>query len=176
VYPVFESIDISPLTRVRPAPLRQTRFVLDMHLGRLAAYLRLLGFDTWYQSHSRDEDLARASQDEHRILLTRDRGLLKRAAVTHGHLMRETFPRRQLAEVVERFDLYRSVALFTRCLRCNTPLRSARAESVADRLPERTRRLHTEFFECDTCRRVYWKGSHYARMRKMIGEVLKIAS
>jgi uncharacterized protein with PIN domain len=173
VYPVFESIDIAPVARVRPEPLRQTRFVLDTHLGRLAAYLRMLGFDTQYDNHASDQDLARTSRDEHRILLTRDRGLLKRSAVTHGHLMRETSPRRQLAEVVERFDLHRSIALFTRCLRCNTPLHEVAKESVAGRLPERTRQLHSDFLICDTCGRVYWYGSHYQRMRRMVSEVMK---
>jgi uncharacterized protein with PIN domain/sulfur carrier protein ThiS len=173
VYPVFEALDIAPVARVRPLPLRETRFILDAHLGRLAAYLRMLGFDTLYDNAAADQDLARLSRDEHRILLTRDRGLLKRSAVTHGHLMRETAPRRQLAEVVERFDLYRSVALFARCLRCNTPLRAADRQSIAGRLPERTRLLHTEFLTCPTCRRVYWKGSHYTRMQKMIRGILE---
>lgn len=175
VYPVFEAIDISPVARVRPAPLRQTRFVLDGHLGRLAAYLRMLGFDTVYQTHCPDEDLARISRDEHRILLTRDVGLLKRSAVTHGHWMRETRPRLQLAEVVERFDLYNSIAGFTRCLRCNTLLDSVEKESIAARLDERTRNLHTEFFTCRTCRRIYWKGSHYQRMQKLIAETVNRA-
>jgi len=175
VYPVFESIDISPVARVRPEPLRQTRFILDSHLGRLAAYLRALGFDTRYENHSPDEDLARISRDEHRILLTRDAGLLKRSAVTHGHLMRETSPRLQLAEVVERFDLRRSVALFTRCLRCNTPLDAVDKDSIAARLPARTRHLYTEFLTCPSCGRIYWKGSHYKRMQKMISEALNLA-
>jgi uncharacterized protein with PIN domain/sulfur carrier protein ThiS len=172
VYPMFESIDIAPVARVRPTPLRETRFVLDMHLGRLAAYLRMLGFDTWYGNQLADQELAAISRDERRILLTRDRGLLKRSAVTHGHLMRETSPRRQLAEVVERFDLYRSVALFTRCLRCNTRLDPVDKESVAGRLPERTRQIHTQFLMCATCGRIYWKGSHYERMRRMIRQIL----
>lgn len=172
VYPVFESIDISPVARVRPEPLRQTRFVLDTHLGRLAAYLRALGFDTQYQNHCPDRDLARISRDEHRILLTRDAGLLKRSAVTHGHLMRETRPHLQLAEVVERFDLRRSIALFTRCLCCNTPLHAAGKESIAQRLPDRTRNLYTEFLTCQTCGRIYWKGSHYERMRRMIAAAI----
>ena len=175
VYPVFEAIDISPLARVRPGPLRQMRFVLDGHLGRLAAYLRMLGFDTAYQNHCRDEELARISRDEHRILLTRDVGLLKRSAVTHGHWMRETRPRLQLAEVVERFDLYGSIASFTRCLRCNTLLESVKKESIAARLDERTRSLHTEFFTCRTCNRIYWKGSHYERMQRLIGELAERA-
>lgn len=175
VYPVFESIDISPVARVRPEPLRQTRFVLDTHLGRLAAYLRILGFDTVYQNHCTDEDLARISRDEHRILLTRDIGLLKRSAVTHGHWMRATRPRLQLAEVVERFDLHRSVALFTRCLRCNTPLHAVEKESISALLHDHTRARHTEFATCQTCGRIYWKGSHYERMRRMIAEIMNAA-
>ncbi len=89
--------------------------------------------------------------------------------------MRETSPRRQLAEVVERFDLYRSAALFTRCLRCNTPLHSVDKESVSQRLPTRTRELHSEFLVCHTCGRIFWKGSHYERMRSMLGEILNLA-
>jgi len=176
VYPVFEAIDISSVACVRPGPLRQTRFVLDGHLGRLAAYLRMLGFDTIHQNHCRDEDLARISCDEHRILLTRDVGLLKRSAVTHGHWMRETRPRLQLAEVVERFDLYGSIAGFTRCLRCNTTLNSVEKESITARLDECTRKLHTEFFTCRTCGRIYWKGSHYERMRRMIADTMNRAT
>src|SRR5262249_7296465 len=105
VYPVFESLDIGSLVRVRPQPLRETRFVLDVHLGKLAGYLRMLGFDTLYRNDYQDEELADISQRERRILLTRDRGLLKRRTVSHGYLLRETDPREQLAEVVRRFDL-----------------------------------------------------------------------
>jgi hypothetical protein len=104
VYPVFESMDITPLIRLRPLPLREVRFVLDGHLGRLAAYLRMLGFDTWYQNHVDDAVLAQTSKDEQRILLTRDQGLLKRSAVTHGYWVRATAPREQLREVMARFD------------------------------------------------------------------------
>jgi uncharacterized protein with PIN domain/sulfur carrier protein ThiS len=172
VYPVFESIDIASVARLRPEPLRETRFVLDTHLGTLARYLHMLGFDTLYHRDAADEELARISRDENRILLTRDRGLLKRSAVTHGHLMRETVPRRQLTEVVEHFDLYRSAALFRRCLRCNTVLCLVDKTTVAARLPERTRQLHSEFRTCESCGRVYWSGSHYARMRRMVDEIL----
>src|ERR1039458_4004240 len=126
VYPVFEAFDIAGLTRLRPEPLREPRFVLDSHLGKLAAYLRLMGFDTLYRNCWADEQLAQVSRDERRILLTRDVGLLKRGAVTHGHFMRETNARRQLAEAAQRFDLARLAKPFSRCLRCN-----ARLEPVA---------------------------------------------
>jgi uncharacterized protein with PIN domain len=119
VYPVFEAIDIGPIARVRPEPLRETRFVLDVHLGRLAAYLRLLGFDASWRNDYGDAILVQLSGAERRILLTRDRELLKRSSVTHGYWIRETQPSKQLVEVVRRFDLFRSAAPFRRCLRCN---------------------------------------------------------
>lgn len=112
VYPMFESFDIAPLLRVRPQPLREPRFVLDIHLGRLATYLRMLGFDTIYRNNSSDAELARISRDEHRTLLTRDVGLLKRGAITHGYYVRQTAPRKQLDEVLRRFDLANAAAPF----------------------------------------------------------------
>jgi uncharacterized protein with PIN domain len=147
VYPVFESLDISPLLRLRPRPLREPRFVLDTHLGRLAVYLRLLGFDTLYRNDYGDEELARIEQEEKRILLTRDRGLLKRSSVERGYYVRATKFREQVVEVLRRFDLSGSIEAFRRCLRCNTVLQPL-GENTA----------------CPGCSRVYWKGSHYARM------------
>jgi uncharacterized protein len=134
VYPVFESLDITPLARVRPRPLRETRFVLDVHLGRLASYLRMLGFDTLYRNDYTDDTLAGISSAERRILLTRDRGVLKRSQVTHGYCLRETDPRRQLVEVVRRFDLFRAMAPLQRCLRCNALLEPVSKESIVERL------------------------------------------
>jgi uncharacterized protein with PIN domain len=172
VYPVFESIDISPVLKVRPKPLREPRFVADGHLGRLAAYLRLLGFDTSYRKEASDDELARISREQHRILLTRDRGLLKRGAVTHGYYVRHTDPRLQLREVVDRFDLAGRAAPFSRCLRCNAPLAEAGEADLAGRLPSRVRELHDRFWTCPQCRRVYWEGSHHRRMRQLLTLVL----
>lgn len=172
VYPVFESIDISPLVRVRPHPLRESRFVLDTHLGRLAAYLRMLGFDTVYGNDYADEKLARIAADEGRILLTRDRGLLKRSVVTHGYCVRETAPRRRLVEVLRRFDLFDAIRPFSRCIRCNGPLEAVDAEAIADRLPPRTRKYYDAFRICRACDQIYWKGSHYERMQALITSVL----
>lgn len=168
VYPVFESIDISPVLKVRPRPLREPRFVADTHLGRLAAYLRLLGFDTFYHRDCSDAELARVSREERRILLTRDRGLLKRGAVTHGCYIRETDPRRQLREVVERFDLAGAAAPFSRCLCCNAVLIEADEGDLAGRLPPRVRQLHDRFWRCPQCQRIYWEGSHHRRMLQLI--------
>ena len=174
-YPVFETFDVKPLTRLRREPLRVVRFVLDGHLGRLAAYLRLAGFDTAYQTYRGDDDLARTSAETHRILLTRDLALLKRSSVTHGYWVRATDPRQQLVEVVRRFDLARLVNPFTRCVRCNGQLHPATLAAVADRIPQRIRDTFAEFAVCPECQRVYWKGSHHARMTTFLTEAIESA-
>ena len=168
VYPVFESLDISALERVRPRPLREPRFVLDVHLGRLAGYLRMLGFDSLYRNDYDDETLADLSRRERRILLTRDRGLLKRSAVSHGYLLRETDPRAQLAEVIWRFDLAGLLAEFTRCMRCNGVLDPVAKETIEHRLLPKTRRYYDEFAVCRDCGRIYWKGSHHDDMLRRL--------
>ena len=172
IYPVFESFDIAGLTRLRPEPLRDPRFVLDVHLGRLAAYLRMLGFDSLYQNRCSDERLAELSHEEHRILLTRDVGLLKRGSVTHGYYLRTTQPRRQLAEVIRRFDLGRLANPFTRCLRCNTLLAEVEKDQVRHQLPGEVYLLHDRFLRCRDCGRAYWKGGHFRRMQKLIEAAL----
>lgn len=171
VYPMFEAIDIRPELRVRRQPLRDPKFVLDVHLGKLAAYLRMLGFDTFYRSCLTDPELARISSQEHRILLTRDRGLLKHGVVTHGYWLRETDSKRQIAEIVRRFDLAGCVHPFTRCMACNGLLRPAVKDEVLHLLPPRTAEQHEIYQRCAQCGRVYWKGSHHARMRRWIEEL-----
>lgn len=163
VYPVFESIDVSAITRVRPRPLRDLRFVLDVHLGRLAAYLRLSGFDTAYDPSLDDAALARMA-GKGRVLLTRDQGVLKRSMVTRGYWVRATAPRAQLAEVLRRFDLVRAARPFTRCLRCNAGLVPVDKAEVEAELPPRTRRHYDEFHRCPACGRIYWRGAHFTAL------------
>jgi uncharacterized protein with PIN domain len=171
VYPVFESIDVAPVTRVRPAPLRVVRFVVDGHLGRLARYLRMLGFDVSFRADAPDEELARVAAGERRVLLTRDAGLLKRRLVTHGYRVRESSPRRQLAEVVRRLDLARAIAPFTRCLVCNHLLEPVSKDEILPELPPRVREGQRTFSRCPCCRRIYWPGSHHRRMERLVMEV-----
>lgn len=168
VYPMFESVDITPELRVRKEPLRDTKFILDVHLGKLAAYLRMLGFDTLYRTCFSDPELVRISSQEKRILLTRDRGLLKHASVTHGYWVRNTDSRNQAEEVVRRFDLGRRIQPFTRCMACNGMLRSVAKSEIAGVVPKRIAELHNEFRQCESCGRVYWEGSHHGRMVKFI--------
>lgn len=173
VYPIFRSLDINPLTRVRPAFKGERRFVLDNHLGKLAAYLRMLGFDSLYRNDYRDEELARISANQQRTLLTRDRGLLKRSIVIHGYLVRETHPQHQMMEVLSRFDLFASLSPFRRCLHCNAPLQTVPKELINDRLLPKTRQHYDDFHICRECDRVYWKGSHYQRMQSLITRVIQ---
>jgi uncharacterized protein len=161
VYPVFESLDISPVLQVRPQPLRQTRFVLDQHLGRLAAYLRLLGFDTLYRNDYGDAELAQVAGQEERILLTRDRGLLKRSQVTRGYCVRSLVAEEQAFEVIRRFELAGAIRPFARCVHCNGLLRPVAKEEVQDRLLPHTRERYDEFRACEGCGQVYWQGSHH---------------
>jgi len=172
VYPVFERLDVAPLTRLRPEPLREPRFVLDVHLGRLARYLRLLGFDTTYDRQCDDAAIAAISTAERRIVLTRDKGLLKRRAVTHGYWLRNIDPRRQLVEVVDKLDLARLVRVFSRCMICNERLESIDEQAARDRLPAGVRGRFERLALCPGCGRIYWPGSHYDRMLELVRMLL----
>ena len=172
VYPVFESLDIRPILHLRPAPLRDPRFILDGHLGRLAAYLRLLGLDAVYRNDFNDAELAGLAAEERRILLTRDRGLLKRSAVERGYCVRSDSPKEQARDGVERFDLRASIVPFRRCLSCNGLLQPVEKQTVWDRLPPGTRERFDEFHQCVECGKLFWPGSHYARLQALVAGFL----
>jgi uncharacterized protein with PIN domain len=171
VYPMFESLDVTPLVRLREAPLRNPRFLADAHLGRLARYLRLLGFDTQFQNDLGDAALASRAAAEGLILLTRDRGLLMRREVTHGCFIRTGRPLEQLEQVMRRCDLYPRVRPFSRCMECNGLVHPVDKAEVSDKLPPATRRHYRTFWLCARCGRVYWKGSHYARLEALVHRV-----
>ena len=164
VYPVFEGLDISPLVRLRPKPLRNPRFVVDVNLGKLARWLRLCGFDTIYRNDLADQEIVRLSEQDRRIILTRDQQLLKIRTVTHGYWVRETIPEKQLHEIIMRMDLFALFHPFSRCLDCNGLIVQVPKPDIDDRLQNKTRRYFTEFYTCQKCHKIYWRGSHYQRM------------
>jgi uncharacterized protein len=172
VYPMFESWDITGLSRVRATPLRESRFALDVHLGKLARLMRMLGFDAQYGNAMDDEELVHGARLERRIILTRDRGLLKRRIVTHGYLVRSLVPRVQLSEVMRRFDLAGQVRLFSRCMECNVALTRVEKEAVLPLLPPVVALKYADFSRCPSCHRVFWRGTHWERMRQIASEVL----
>ncbi len=163
-YPRFESLDIASLTRMPRLPPGPARFVADAHLGGLARLLRMAGFDTLYQNDFDDADIAAIAEREGRIVLTRDRDLLKRRNVAHGCYVKALKAGAQLKEVVERMELAGSTKPFTLCLSCNADLHAVDKAAVIDRLPPSVREAHTEFQTCMVCKGVFWKGSHWKRM------------
>ncbi len=171
VYPVFEAVDVTPALRVRPRALRSVRFALDANLGALARYLRLCGFDSQYRNDVADAELAERAAAERRILLTRDRGLLKRRVVTHGYFVRRHAPRLQLAEVFRRFDLLDQARPLERCPRCNAVLRDVDKAVIRHRLEPLTERHYEHFRLCTGCERIYWRGSHVAGIETLIESI-----
>ncbi len=156
---------------VRAAPAGcpiEPRFLLDSHLGRLAAYLRMCGFDCLYANDYEDARLAEILTQDERILLTRDRHLLMRKTVRHGYCLRSLEPRQQLGEVLRRFDLGDRLAPFRRCLRCNALLEPVEKAAILDRLEPKTKRYFDEFAICRACDQIYWKGSHWEHMQTLI--------
>ena len=168
VYPMFESLDISPVLKIRQSPLRNPRFLADAHLGKLAHLLRMLGFDTLYFNDAGDRHLAGLSADQGRVLLTRDKALLMRRRVMHGCFIRSTEPRRQLHQVLCRMDLLHMLRPFSRCMECNSPLQSVAKDRVIEKLPIGVARHYNAFWRCTGCARVYWKGHHYRAMQDWI--------
>jgi hypothetical protein len=160
---------------VRDDAADMPRFVLDGHLGRLAAYLRMCGLDTVYRRDAGDDELARLAADNDRILLTRDVGLLKRSIVRHGAIVRSEHPPDQLVEVVRRFGLASRVRPFARCLRCNEVLEPVERQDVEVAVPARVYREQASFSRCPDCGGIYWRGSHHARMSRLLARALDAA-
>ena len=168
VYPMFEALDIAPVVRLRPRPLREPRFIVDGHLGRLARNLRLAGFDTLYDPAWDDAAIVQRAAAERRTILTRDKAMLRRSAVDRGYFVRNTAVGPQVAEVVRALQLESLLQPFTRCRECNTPLEDITIEEASARVPPRVAASHQRFKACPGCGRVYWEGSHYARMAAML--------
>jgi len=171
VYPYSRQFG-TPAGALLPTRPNPPRFVCDVHLGRLARSLRMLGLDVRYRTDADDAALARLADREDRILLTRDRELLERSRVTHGAFVRAHDPNRQFAEIVHRFNLGPHAEPLSRCLSCNVLLESVALEQVADDVPPRVREKIDAFFRCPGCDQVFWNGSHVDRMRQRIRSVL----
>lgn len=175
VYPKDCNPPIDEPIQLRPPVPRPPRFVLDTHLGRLAAYLRMMGFDTVYRNNYKDPELAAIAHEDRRILLTRDRGLLKRKVVVYGFCIRHAGPRQQLVEVARRYNLAQDALPWTRCVRCNGLLQPVDKADIIDLLEPKTKLYYDEFQRCTSCGQIYWRGSHHDRMRNLIAAALNEA-
>src|SRR5574340_1341915 len=161
-------LDVTPALRVREHPMRVICFIVDAHMGGLAHLLRMAGFDTLYDNNFHDSEIEAIVVRDGRIVLTRDRELLKRRTITHGCYVHALKPPQQFCEIFERLDLGRGARPFTLCLECNTPLHAIEKAKVLERLPQSVRERFENFSTCDNCHRVFWKGSHWQRMRDLL--------
>ena len=173
VYPVFERLDISPVVRLRPRPLRETRFIADSHLGKLARHLRMLGFDTAYDRGRNDTALIDLSLQQKRIILTRSVEALKNSRVTHGYWLRHHEALEQLREVMRALDLFSQVQPFTRCMDCNGHIENTDKAGVKGQIDPEIFQRFEEFSQCRGCGKIYWHGTHYERMLRLIRSIVQ---
>ncbi|MFJ4759029.1 Mut7-C RNAse domain-containing protein [Streptomyces sp. NPDC088763] len=166
-----ESVTVKPVERPQRVPGAPLRFLLDVHLGTLARRLRLLGVDTAYESTDiGDPALAARSAAEKRVMLSRDRGLLRRRELWAGGYVYSTRPEEQLRDVLDRFRP--DLRPWTRCTACNGLLRQATKDEVADQLAGGTRRTYDVFAQCTACGRAYWKGAHHEQLEAIVERAL----
>jgi len=179
-----DTVEIIPLsppvnpfipTILKPEALNEFTFVVDVNAGRLALFLRMLGFDTMYGNDIRNGRLAEIAQSQNRILLTRDTTLLKRKIIMHGYLLREQNPNRQLVEVVRLYDLSSRIKPLSRCIPCNGLLVPVSKEVIVDRLKPLTKKYYHTFHICEECRKIYWPGSHQEKINDFIDDILESA-
>lgn len=172
VYPALMALDLPRRHRLQPPPLPRPAFILDVHLGKPARWLRMLGFDSLYRNDYADQEIVRIALREERTILTRDQGLLKNSLVLRGYWIRAQSPEEQVREVLERFNLRRELKPFSRCIACNGLLEDISREEVLDRLPPRTRKEHDRFRICAACGKIYWPGSHHRAMQARIARLI----
>ncbi|MFO7937309.1 MAG: Mut7-C RNAse domain-containing protein [Kiritimatiellia bacterium] len=172
VYPASRKCNLSKFIKLLPAPQPEMRFVLDVHLGFLAGKLRMLGFDTLYCNDYNANEIVEISVNNNRTILTHDRGILMRKIVSHGYWIRSMDTEQQLPEVLKHFQLYSKVSAFHRCISCNGLLKKADKEVIKERLQPKTDCFFDEFFICSDCSQIYWKGSHYYKMKAYIQTLL----
>jgi uncharacterized protein with PIN domain len=169
VYPAFSELDINSTVSLRPPTPQPIRFLLDNHLGRLARYLRLLGFDTLYFNNNYDDaQLANMAHENDCVLLSRDRGLLKRNQVIHGFCLRSKIPQQQVEDVLHRYQLHDQIKPWCRCLRCNGSLKPVAKEQIIEQLEPKTKLYYHDFQVCEDCRQIYWRGSHFEHLESFI--------
>ncbi|MFH1296112.1 MAG: Mut7-C RNAse domain-containing protein [Bacteroidota bacterium] len=168
VYPVFESFDISLVSKLRPEPLRNPRFILDVHLGKLTRYMRMLGFDSCFSPDYTDRELVGISLSQNRTVLTRDRQLLMKKELERGYWIRSDHIIEQVKEVMRRFDLARLVHRYSRCTQCNGTLSRVDASIAHGRFPDHDFSPDLHFSQCDTCKHIYWRGSHCDRFDQAV--------
>jgi len=171
VYPAFATGKFPESWLLTPQYPFPEKFILDVHLGKLARALRLFGFDTWYENDYTDKAIVQIAEAEKRIVLTRDVNLLKHKLLKIGYWVRSQLVEEQLAEVVRRFKLKAKFKPFERCVECNGKIIKVDKETILDKLLPKTILYYNDFFQCNCCERIYWRGSHYEQMQQFIEKI-----
>lgn len=151
-------------------------FILDVHLGKLARKLRLLGFDSVYRNDFEDPEIVKRGVEEGRVILTRDRGILKCSAVTSGLLIRYSNDLDQTHQVLSRYNLWSQISLYKRCVVCNGLMAEVSKESILDNLLPQTRLHCHQFWRCSLCGKIYWRGAHSTKIEHWLEELKMKAS
>jgi len=172
VYPVFEYLNITNVTRLRKIPLRRNKFIADINLGDIVKYMRVLGFDLYYDPLLSIREIIELSKRENRIILTKSRKLLKFKEVSHGIFIRPGTTPEQIRRILDYLDIQDNIKPFSRCLRCNTVLNVVPKENILDRIPPRTKKFCDEYVQCPSCNKIYWKGTHFIHMKKIVRQIL----
>jgi len=172
VYPVFESLNITNITQLRKIPLRRNKFIADINLGDIVKYMRVLGFDIYYNSLLSTRKIIKISKRENRVILTKSRKFLKFKDVTHGIFIRPGTTTEQIRRIIDYLDIKDDIKPFSRCLRCNTLLKSVLKENILDRIPPKTKEFCDEYVQCQSCDKIYWKGTHFINMKKVVRQIL----
>lgn len=169
VYP-FETVNKNTFDPIFSSP---TSFIVDVHLGKLARTLRLLGFNAQFNTSWDDDDIIRLSNSAHGMILTRDIELLKNGDTKYGYWIRSTDPDQQIKELFQRFSLRNQIKPFSRCMKCNGLLEKVRPDEVEDRIPPKVKKWHSIFYKCSNCGQVYWKGSHFNKLEQKVAALIK---
>lgn len=172
VYPVFESFNITKVSRLRKTPLRKHQFIADANLGNIAKYMRVMGFDLFYDPLISAREIIKISKRENRIILTQSRKLLKIKDVTHGIYVRPGTATEQIRRIINFLDIKDKIKPFSRCLRCNSQLKKVPKENILDRIPPKTKEFYDEYAQCPRCNKIYWKGTHFINMKKVVCQIL----
>lgn len=165
VLPIIPPFDVTRPSVLRPEPLQEMRFVVDVNVGKLALLLRMLGLDAEYSPKFLDKDILFFCKKEKRIVLSKDIGLLEYKQIIFGRHIRSVYPDDQLSEVLDFFGIKGPFNLFSRCLRCNKKLVSISKKDILHRLEPKTKKCFNRFKICPQCNRIYWRGSHYEKMK-----------
>ena len=172
VYPVFESLNITNVTQLRKIPLRRNKFIADINLGDIVKYMRILGLDLYYDPLLSTREIIEISKRENRVILTKSRKLLKFKNVSHGIFIRPGTTAEQIRRIIDYLDIKDNIKPFSRCLRCNTLLNIVLKEKILDRIPPKTKEFCDEYVQCQSCDKIFWKGTHFINMKKIVSQIL----